>query len=275
MTHNRTSNESLGKRIRTARLSRHVPGRLMIVPLDHSISDGTLPVPDGDVGELVSRLAISNADAVVLHKGRLRYLDHTAFSRTSLVVHLSGGTVHAADPNEKYLVASVEEALRLGADAVSVHVNLGSPGERSQISDLATVGATCDMWNVPLLAMIYPRGPKITVPNSPELISHATTLAVDLGADIVKTAFAPTASEMADIVRATPIPVVAAGGALRPTIEDTVSFVDAVMSSGAAGVAMGRNIFQAEDPGNTARRVAGVVHNHRGATSSRPDTVAA
>ena len=61
-----------------------------------------------------------------------------------LVVHLSAGTAHAADTNAKVLVGEVEDALRLGADAVSVHVNIGSDTERRQLADLGTVAAACD-----------------------------------------------------------------------------------------------------------------------------------
>ena len=152
-------NASFARGLRLRRLFRRGDGRLLVVPLDHSVTDGPLR---RDLNSLLGELAGTGVDAVVLHKGSLRHVDHRWFGDMSLIVHLSVSTRHAPDPDAKYLVAHVEEALRLGADAVSVHVNLGSPQEARQIADLAAVAGECERWNVPLLAMVYARGPQIT-----------------------------------------------------------------------------------------------------------------
>jgi 2-amino-4,5-dihydroxy-6-oxo-7-(phosphonooxy)heptanoate synthase len=157
----------------------------------------------------------------------------------------------------------VEEALRVGADAVSVHVNLGSDQEARQIADLAAVAGECDRWNVPLLAMVYARGPQITDSRAPALVAHAATLAADLGADIVKTDYPGTAEQMADVVRACPIPVIVAGGLRSTDTEAVLAGVSEALRGGAAGVAMGRNVFQAERPGRMAATVARLVHGPR------------
>lgn len=249
----------VGAQLRLHRLSRHGDRRLLVVPLDHSVTDGPIRSAAG-LSRLVNQLAGSGVDAVVLHKGSVRRIDPAAFRRTALIVHLSASTVHAADPDAKYLVASVEEALRLGADAVSVHVNLGSAAERQQVADLATTAGACDRWSVPLLAMMYPRGPQIRDPRDPALLAHAATLAADLGADLVKTPYAGSPAAMADVVRACPVPLLAAGG---PKLADSgllPRYVTGVIRSGAAGVAIGRNIFQAADPSAAASQVAHLVH---------------
>src|SRR5690606_27266372 len=150
--------QSFARRVRMNRLYRTAAQRLMIVPMDHSVTDG--PIVSNDLNRLVGQLARNGVDAVVLHKGSVRYIDPDNFTRTSLILHLSASTRHAPDPDAKYLVSSVEEALRYGADAVSVHVNLGSAEERRQIADMAAVADACDRWNMPLLAMVYPRGPR-------------------------------------------------------------------------------------------------------------------
>jgi 2-amino-4,5-dihydroxy-6-oxo-7-(phosphonooxy)heptanoate synthase len=252
-------NYSFARQVRLRRLYPHGGQRMLVVPLDHSITTG--PITAGAaLNHMVGQLASNGVDAIVLHKGSLRHVDHTWFTETSLIVHLSASTVHASDPNAKYLVANVEESLRLGADAVSVHVNLGSMDEARQISDLATVSEACDQWNVPLLAMVYPRGPHIANPQDPDLVAHAVTLAADLGADIVKTVHVGSVAAMADITRACPIPVIVAGG---PPLNNPVElrrYVLDALRGGAGGVAMGRNIFQAADPGATARMIADLVH---------------
>ncbi|MCT2581794.1 2-amino-4,5-dihydroxy-6-one-heptanoic acid-7-phosphate synthase [Actinophytocola sp. S1-96] len=250
---------TFGRQLRLQRLHKHTDERLFIVPMDHSVTTGPIS-GGGGLSALVRQISANGADAVVLHKGTARQVDHRWFAGTSLIVHLSASTVCAADPDAKYLVASVEESVRLGADAVSVHVNLGSRDERQQISDLALVADQSDRWGVPLLAMMYPRGPKIDDPGNPELIAHAATVAADLGADIVKLPPPNSVSDLADVVDACPIPVVVAGGAPRGDLDQLVSYVDGVMMTGASGVAVGRNIFQAPDATAATRRVAESVH---------------
>lgn len=252
-------NHQFARQLRLRRL-RHTEDRgMLVVPLDHSVTAGPITA-DNTLDRLVGQLAGNGVDAVVLHKGSLRYVSHHWFTRTSLIVHLSASTVRAPDPDAKYLVAGVEEALRLGADAVSVHVNLGSLDEQRQIADMATVADACDRWNVPLLAMMYPRGPQIDDPQDPTLVAHAATLAADLGADLVKTTYVGSVTEMADVTASCPLPVIVAGGPPLNTTADVLSYVDDALHAGAAGVAMGRNIFQAPEPGVLAGRVAERIH---------------
>ncbi|MET9442735.1 2-amino-3,7-dideoxy-D-threo-hept-6-ulosonate synthase [Streptomyces sp. NPDC006610] len=257
------------RRLRLQRLHRHAPDRLLIVPLDHSVTDG--PVTGGNrLNALVGELASHHVDAVVLHKGSVRQVDPEWFTRTSLIVHLSASTVHAPDPNAKYLVSSVEESLRLGADAVSVHVNIGSGEEARQIADMAAVADACDRWNVPLLAMMYPRGPKIDNPRDPALVAHAVQLAADLGADLVKTLYVGSAAEMRDITRTAPVPVVVVGGPRTGDEAAVLAYVDEALGAGAAGVAMGRNVFQAPDPGAMADKLSDLIHGGRAVPRTGP-----
>lgn len=199
----------------------------------------------------------------MLHKGSLRHLDPAWFATTtSLIVHLSASTVHAVDPDAKYLVATAAEALRLGADAVSFHLNLGSLEESHQVRDLGVVAEACDSWNLPLLVMAYPRGPQIDNPQDPDLVAHAARLSAELGADIVKVPYVGTVTAMADVVHACPVPVIVAGGARLQGTSPVLRYVDDILRAGAAGLAMGRNIFQSPDPGDLAGRIAERLHAH-------------
>ena len=243
---------------RTLRLRRlhHHSDRLFVVPLDHAISDGPI-VDDGDLDRLVAQITEQDVDAVVLHKGCVRRVRPERFRHTSLIVHLSASTARAPDPDAKYLVASVEEVLRLGADGVSVHVNLGSREEHRQIRDLATVADACDRWNVPLLAMMYPRGPQTPNPRDPSLIAHAVAIAADLGADIVKTVYPGSVAAMRRVTRAAGVPVLVAGG---PASDDLFTQMRQALDGGAAGVAVGRNIIRADDVAATTSKLGDLVH---------------
>lgn len=258
------TNLSFGRRLRLKRLYGDGGDRLLVVPLDHPISDGPITAREGGLDALVGQLAVNGADAVVLHKGGLRHVGAERFARTALIVHLSASTMHAQDPDAKYLVSGVDEALRHGADAVSVHVNLGSAEEREQIADLGRVSDLCDRRNVPLLAMVYPRGPKVTNPRDPALVAHAVTVATELGADIVKTPYVGSPDEMADVVKNAAIPVIVAGGPRRTAVPDVLEYVDEALRGGVSGLAMGRNIFQSSDPGAMTRHIAHRLHRPGG-----------
>lgn len=230
-----------------------------MVPLDHSLTSGPMAEP---IDTLIGQIASGGADAVVLHKGSLRQVTPARFASTALILHLSGGTDLAPDPDARCLVATVEEAVTCGADAVSVHVNLGSAGEARQLADLAQVATACDRWGMPLLAMVYPRGPRIANPRDPDLVAHAVAVAADLGAHLVKTVNPGSTEVLAQIARRSPIPVLVAGGAFDPDEGATLARVHEAMRGGVAGVAMGRAIFQSADPAAMTRKVAEVVHGH-------------
>lgn len=266
-----TTSNHFARALRLRRLFRHHDRRLMIVPLDHSVTDGPVAPGGRSMDHLVGQLAGAGVDAVVLHKGAVRRIHHVRFADLSLIVHLNASTRHAGDPDAKYLVTGVEEALRLGADAVSIHVNLGSRDERRQIADLGAVAGDCDRWNLPLLAMVYPRGPAIEDSCDPELVLHAAILAADLGADVVKVPYPGSIAAMAEVTAACPIPLVVAGGPQMGSAGEVVAFVRQALDGGAAGVAMGRNVFRAPDPRGLAGRVARLVHQIPELRVDRPE----
>jgi 2-amino-4,5-dihydroxy-6-oxo-7-(phosphonooxy)heptanoate synthase len=256
---------SVGSSLRLARISGHNDGRFLFVPLDHSLSDGPIATAAG-FDSLVSDVVAGGADGVIVHKGRVRQIDPQVLSRCSLVVHLSASTAHGPDTNAKVLVGDVEEAIRCGADAVSVHVNIGSDTEPAQLADLGTVAGACDRWGMPLLAMVYPRGPRVSDPSSPELLAHVVNIAADLGVDLVKTVFASPTERMADVVRSSPIPIIVAGGNdARQSLPD---FALAALSVGCSGLAVGRRVFGSAAPRAAVRELADIVHGPQDSSRS-------
>lgn len=250
-------NDSFARHVRMTHLYRYQSGGLLVVPLDHPISTGTA-LRDGQLDRLVGEVADNGADAVVLHKGALRDVRPRWFRSMSLFVHLSASTGLATDPDAKYLVATVEEALRWGGHGVSVHVNAGSLTEGRQIADLARVAEACDRWGMPLMAMVYARGPQVTDGRARGLVAHAATIAAELGADLVKTPLPESTQDIASIVRDCPIPVLAAGGAPSG---DALSRLAEAVRAGAGGIAAGRLVFDSDDPGSMTRRLATLVHD--------------
>ena len=259
-----------GKLLRLRRLSSAGDGRHLLIPLDHSVSDGPI-VPAAQWDDLLRALVDGGADGIIVHKGRARTVAPEILKNCALVVHLSASTAQSADVHAKVLVGDVEEAVRLGADAVSVHVNIGSDTEARQLADLGSVARSCDAWGMPLIAMIYPRGPRIEDPRNPALLAHLANVAADLGADMVKTSVALPLERMAEVVAASPLPILAAGG--PPDGSDLVEYGTALMAAGCRGLAVGRRVFTSPSPYTTVSRLAAVVHGgHVGAQGMALET---
>jgi 2-amino-4,5-dihydroxy-6-oxo-7-(phosphonooxy)heptanoate synthase len=250
-----------GRSLRLGRLLKDPNTPLFLVPLDHTVTDG--PFADARrYDALLGILAENGADAIVAHKGRLGLLPRWVYAKLSVIVHISASTKYAADPTFKYQVGDVEDCLRRGADAVSVHVNLGSLTEDRQIRKMADVADSCDRVGLPLLAMVYPRGPGIKDHPPLETLLHAGSLAVDLGADMVKLPLNGSVPTMKRVIDSCPIPVLAAGGG-QVSDSEFGTFVADVMNSGARGLAAGRNIFMAADPAAKVREVRRILHANR------------
>jgi len=259
MYDNRAWRGDTGKRIRLCRIFNATSGRALVVPMDHSVTIGPLGRAD-HAARTTAMLAEAGADAIVVHKGRARSIDPMVFAAMGLIVHLSAGTDLSLDRTNKVLVGGVEESLGLGADAVSVHVNIGSPTEAAQLADLGAVAGECDRLGVPLLAMMYARGPETAArTDRVETLAHLAAIATDLGADIVKLDYAGSLHAMNEVAGSCPIPVLVAGG---PAADDdtAITFGAEVARSSVAGLSFGRLIFDADDPRRVAAQLANELH---------------
>lgn len=230
-------------------------GQVLMVPMDHGISMGPAHgiSPPTDTLEAVAE----RATCVTVHKGLVR---HGAVQARNLgvMMHLSASTDLAADPNEKRLVATVEEAVRMGCDGVSTHLNLGSPTEADMIQSVGAISTACQEWNMPHVAMVYPRGPKIDNPFDPELVAHAARLGAELGADIVKVPYTGDPDSFRHVTQGAGIPVIIAGGPQQDSFEGFLQNIRGAKEGGAAGVSIGRNVFQHPNPGAAMAQIADI-----------------
>ena len=244
-----------GTRARLERIS--TDGRFVVVPMDHGITMGAVKGLR-DIESTIDAVTRGGADAVLTQKGIAPRV-HPNKNGKGYVVHLNGSTTVGPDENDKRRTGTVEEAVRAGADAVSFHINVASDYEREQIEGLATVTDEAEQLGMPVLAMAYVRGHDVDA-SDPEVVAHAVRLAEELGADVVKTGYTGDPESFEPVVEATALPVVIAGGS-RGTDRETVSMVRGAMDAGAAGVSMGRSIFQHDDPEAIAAAVAAIVHD--------------
>ena len=251
----------LGKQVRLERIINREDHRTIIVPMDHGVTIGAV---DGlvDMREAVNDMAIGGADAVLMHKGLIRCSHRSAGKDVGLIVHLSASTKLTPNANTKTLVGTVEEGIKHGADAVSVHVNLGDPNERLMLADLGKVAAACDDWHMPLLAMMYARGPEIANSFDPKVVAHCARVGVELGADIVKVSYTGDMDSFADVVSGCCVPVVIAGGERMDSTRQVLQMVHDSIKAGGAGVSMGRNVFQHPRRIELMRALRAIVHDN-------------
>lgn len=249
---------SLGKRLRLRRLLGP-DGRGVVVPMDHGVSEGPLRGLErpAETAEAVVR---GGADSLILHKGLVRTVA-PALGAAGYWLHVSASTALNPDPNDKRLVASVREALRLGAEGVSIHVNVGSPEESRMVEDLGRVAGECDEHGIPLLAMMYPRGHDIRDPHDLELVKKVARLGYELGADALKVPYTGSPDTFREVTRGVDVPVLISGGPKAERDEDFLRMVAGSIEGGGAGVSVGRNLWQHRDPAAVTRAVHRIVHD--------------
>lgn len=235
-----------GKALRMAQLHANSADMLCIVPMDHGVTLGPIKGLENYKGT-ISKILTGNPDAIILHKGLLmRMAENPVLARGRYIMHLSGSTTLGLDTNYKVLVATVEEAIRLGALAVSIQIDLQSSQVNEMIKDFAQVSKACTEWGMPLLVMMYLSREDRS--NDGEQIVHAIRVAEELGADMVKISYPGSDEILKKITTSVSIPVLIAGGGCTGDYVNTLNMIHDSMRAGAGGVAIGRYVFQSKHP---------------------------
>jgi len=233
-------------------------GRAVIVPMDHGITMGPI---EGlvDMRSTIDKVSQGGATAVVLHKGIIPY-SHRSFGRDiGLIVHLSASTGLSPYSNYKVIVTTVEEAIKTGADAVSIHINLGDDHEPEMLRDFGDISRKCNEWSMPLMVMIYPRGKDIKDAYDVELVKKCARTATELGADLIKTNYTGDIDTFKEVVRGAEAPVIIAGGPRMDSDERLLQMVKDSMDAGGKGVSIGRNVFQHRNIIGITKAISGIV----------------
>jgi len=251
-----------GKKIRMERIMNRNTGRTLIVPMDHGISVGPIPGLI-DMKTAIQNVSDGGANAIVEHKGLVEEGHRKGGKDIGLIIHLSGSTSLSIYPNAKTLVCSVEEAIKLGADAISIHVNLGNGQEKEMLHDFGKVAYEARTWGMPLLAMMYPRGEKIKDEYDVSVVKHVARVGKEMGADIVKVSYTGSPETFREVTQGCSVPVVIAGGPKMDSDRDILEMVKGSVEAGGAGVSIGRNVFQHNDPKRMVQAISAIVHEER------------
>ena len=241
----------LGKTIRMKRVLDEDTGTSLICALDHGMTSPVFLEPLAALADRVREAVAGGANVVMLGRGMAKIAAPELRKTTAVAFMLSA----SADPGEQpeiAAVAEVDEALRMGADAVVLYVALGGETERDMIERLAEVGASCEELGMPFIAEAEWPSAYSAVDAVAELgldyLLRNVRLCAELGADVVKTNWPGSEEEFARLVAAaTGLPVVLAGGS-RISDEELLSRQEQAMRAGAVGCSVGRNIFMHERP---------------------------
>ena len=239
---------SVGKAIRLQRLVDAESGACIVVALDHGMTSPRFLEGLRDTASRISEAIGGGATALMLSRGSAAAYCHTFAGRAGFALMLTASAACHPDGPRIAPIGSVDEAARLGADAVVVYVALNGADEREMISYVSSVGEACSAAGVPLIAEAefpnaYVERESLDTELGTEYLTRNARLCAELGADIVKVNWSGDEESFASIIEACDRPVIVAGGPLLP---DDV-FLDrmaSARSAGAIGCSVGRNVFE-------------------------------
>jgi class I fructose-bisphosphate aldolase len=251
---------TLGQQIRIARLKNPASGRILTVAIDHAPSYGVLRGVE-NIQAVVDRVAAAGPDAMLLMKGTASRCFQPYAGHVALI--LKSSTLSPYHPQHDVWVSPVEDAVRLGADAIAMALTVGSPQQAALLANLGALVCEAERAGMPVIVHAYPNGelvPRDEVYTAAR-VGYAARLAMELGVDIVKTFYTGSAESFCQVVeRAAPALVVAAGGPRLETDADVLHMAHAVVQAGAAGITFGRNIWQSADPTSLLRALKHILH---------------
>ncbi len=234
-------------------------GHTAIIAMDHGMMGvsplGNLTQP----GKLIAQVVEAGADAILTTPGIASSFG-AAIGRAGLILRVDGGvSPFGGQWGRMSQIFSVEDALRLGADAVVAMGLIGGEEEKESLASLAAVASQCYHWQLPLLAEIMLMGAAGENP-SPENLTTAARIGAEMGADFIKIAYTGTAESFKLLALGCFVPVLVLGGESKAEAQ-ILGQVKEAIAAGAAGVAMGRNVWQHRDPVTMTRAIVQVVHS--------------
>ena len=275
-----SSYSQAGKVRRMRRLFSRGTRRILIVPIDDSLIFGPA---DGleEVQAKIRDILVDPPDAVLAFPGVFRNEPHL-LAQTAGIVNVTGSTGRSVH-TRKVLIGSVHQSAQLGLDAVAVHVNISSQYEAEMLGIFGSVSRECESYGMPLVGIMYPRSESEKGDNNYDdlrandrkayaaLVAHSARVAVDLGADLIKTKYTGDPESFQMVVNACkPVPIVVAGGPLLP-ISSALQMAYEVVQAGGAGVSFGRNVFSRQSSQPIVSALKAIVHD--GLTDQQAQTL--
>jgi class I fructose-bisphosphate aldolase len=253
----------LGKQVRLKRLFAHPSGNLCSIAIDHFIGYN-IGLPPGlrHIKDTLTAVMAAKPDAVTMHKGIAHSLWKQYAGQAALIVQTSA---IRTDDSAMVHLTTVEEALRLGADALAVAAFVHGRTEAEHIKTVADFVREGDKWELPIICHMYPRDAQNNIIYHPEDIAWAVRCMVEVGVDIVKVPYCGDRAAHAQIVADCPMPMVAAGGPKTETLHEALQLMADAVSVGVRGGTVGRNVWGSHDIAGAVRAYKAVIHDRKSA----------
>lgn len=249
----------LGKHIRLNRLFSHPSGNLCSIAVDHfMIYNLGLPPGLRSLKDTLAAVAAGEPDAVTMHKGIASALWEPYAGRLPLILQSTGSR---PDDSAIEQYATVEDAVRLGADALAVVAFVRGASEGHYLRVVADCVREGQRWELPVICHVYPRGTDMNIIYTPEDIAWAVHCIVEVGADVVKAPYCGDAESHRQIAADCPVPLVAAGGPKAATLRDALDMMATLIDCGVRGGTVGRNIWGDPDITGAVRAYKAVIHD--------------
>ncbi|MGH8240665.1 MAG: 3-hydroxy-5-phosphonooxypentane-2,4-dione thiolase, partial [Steroidobacteraceae bacterium] len=241
-----------GMKNRLARIFAHASGRTVMLAVDHGYFQG--PTTGLERIDLSIAPLIPHADALMITRGALRTCIPPEMSKP-VVLRVSAGQSILKELSNELVAVGIEDVVRVNAAAMAVQVYIGGEHEHQSIGNLVKIVDAGNRHGIPTLAVT---GVGQQLERDARYLALATRICAELGAALVKTYYCE--KDFARVAATCPVPVLIAGGKKLPEL-DALSLAHRAIGEGAAGVDMGRNVFQSAAPLAMLQAVRAVVHD--------------
>ncbi len=250
---------SVGKQVRMRRLLGP-SGRMLAITIDHPITRGVLPGLE-DIHGTMKKVVLGKPDAITMHKGIAEKVFAPYAGESAMILKISAYSTQY-HPYFDAPVADVEEAVRLGADAVSVGCIVGGPEQAEQLTFLGRMSKEAQAMGMPLVAHIYPKGSMVKDPHDAKAVRYAARVGAELGVDIIKTLWTGSAESFRSVVEGCPAIVALAGGEMGETLEDYLKMTREALDVGLGGVTYGRFVWQHAHTSSVIKALNALIHHN-------------
>lgn len=242
-----------GMKNRLARIFNPKSGRTVMLAIDHGYFQG--PTTGLERVDLNIVPLIPHADTLMLTRGMLRSVVPPSLD-TPIVLRASGGSSILKELSNEGIAVDVEDCMRLNVCAMAIQVFIGGEFEKESIMNMTRMVDIGTRYGIPTLAVT---AVGTDMARDARYFRLATRICAELGANYVKSYYVE--KDFETITSSCPVPIVMAGGKKIPEI-DALTMAYRAVQEGAAGVDMGRNIFQSDAPVAMLQAVGAVVHNN-------------